>query len=307
MDTYDEARNKQSAEGTDRGLIQGQAVVRRWLLQAGIGDVPIQPLKRRYWGGVFRVRPGDGKGLIFKTGDVEYDAQSEAEMLRRLADGGLRMPSVVDVEDGLLVLCALPMKPFTPDVAFLAGAALARMHRTAVGRAYGYERDTWFGALALSNDWHDDWRAFFAEQRLEAFAVAARDRHRLSDDLFEQVEEIAERCRHRLPVPEAPALLHGDVWTNNVMATDDGAAFLDPASFYGDPGYEVAFMLCYLDCRSDALAGYTSIITPSPAFWSVSLPVYRLCFDLAHLALFGRELYTQRVKRSVQKARIALL
>ncbi|MFC6725070.1 fructosamine kinase family protein, partial [Halobium palmae] len=43
--------------------------------------------------------------------------------------------------------------------------------------------------------------------------------------------------------PDAPALLHGDVWRTNVLVDlGDVAAFVDPATYYGHPEVELAYV-----------------------------------------------------------------
>jgi fructosamine-3-kinase len=40
-----------------------------------------------------------------------------------------------------------------------------------------------------------------------------------------------------------PALIHGDVWSANVLARDNRiTAFLDPALYHGDPEIELSFI-----------------------------------------------------------------
>ncbi len=49
-----------------------------------------------------------------------------------------------------------------------------------------------------------------------------------------------------LTEPDEPALIHGDVWTTNVLAQDDRiTGFLDPAIYYADPEIELAFITLF--------------------------------------------------------------
>lgn len=105
---------------------------------------------------------------------------------------------------------------------------VAQVHRTVSGR-FGWEHDGWLGRMRQDNTPTHDGHRFFAERRLLRWldeplvtaALDARDRRAL------------ERLCDRLPelVPVQPACLtHGDLWSGNVVATEEGGpALVDPA------------------------------------------------------------------------------
>ncbi|MGJ5079296.1 fructosamine kinase family protein [Bradyrhizobium sp. HKCCYLS3013] len=244
-------------------------------------------LKRRYWGGVFAVRSRNAPVYVCKTGDAFYDPESEAEMLTRLAASGLPVARPVYVESGLLVLEGFPAVPADCHCITRAGSAVAAMHEDDTSGLYGYPNSTFFGALKLDNDWSQRWSSFFIERRLRRFAAHARDSAWLADDLDDGVQAAAQRLADIMPEPDRPALLHGDLWANNIQSVEGFPLFLDPAAFYGDPDYDVAFMATYLDMRQAAIKAYRRARSLGPEFWRIKLPAYRLAFHLAHLALFG--------------------
>ena len=58
-----------------------------------------------------------------------------------------------------------------------------------------------------------------------------------------RVERLSDKLDEFIGDPNPPALIHGDVWSANVLARGDRiTAFLDPALYYADPEIELAFI-----------------------------------------------------------------
>jgi fructosamine-3-kinase len=59
----------------------------------------------------------------------------------------------------------------------------------------------------------------------------------------QRVERLAGRLEDLVEEPNPPALVHGDVWSANVLAEEDRlTAFLDPALYHADPEVELSFI-----------------------------------------------------------------
>jgi fructosamine-3-kinase len=177
----------------------------------------------------------DGRTIFAKTipGSSSDLFAFEAEGLRALTGlGGVTTPEVLLSSPGLLVLEA--MRPRRTDAEFWAeaGRMLARMHVSAVGERFGWHRDGWLGRLRQENAWNGDGHEFFARHRLLRWLSEP-----LVEAAFDARERLAlERLCTALPeiVPAQPPVLnHGDLWTENMVATASGApVFIDPAVSY---------------------------------------------------------------------------
>ena len=110
---------------------------------------------------------------------------------------------------------------------------------------------------------------------------------------MDQVERVCDRLPELIP-EQAPALLHGDLWSGNVHAGPDGLPVLiDPAVYQGWPEAELAMTRLFGGFDQAFYDAYESSY-PVLADWRERIPLYNLWHLLNHLSLFGRS-YLQEV------------
>ncbi len=141
------------------------------------------------------------------------------------------------------------------------GEQLAGFQRKAAAGApgrYGLDEDNYIGVAVQSNGWSDSWIAFFREQRLRRPAAIAARRGLIDPDLHRGIEELADRLGHWLEgVERTPVLLHGDLWSGNVLFTREGRlALVDPAVYWGDREFDLATTEIYHQAPSGFWSAY---------------------------------------------------
>lgn len=245
----------------------------------------------------FQITTGDGGRLFVKTEPQYPDMfEKEARGLKELAAGSVvRIPEVIGVNDEILILEFLPSAEKRSSSFHSAlGSAVARLHRC-TAKEFGYTENNYIGAtpqmnLSVSSSWKD----FFVEFRLE-YQVRLAERNRLDDREITSLVHRVVRLIDRL-VPddgEPPALLHGDLWSGNVLCLGDGTpALIDPAVYYGHREMELGMTRLFGGFDERFYAAYNESY-PLNDEWERRTDLYSLYHLFNHLNLFGRSYQAQ--------------
>ena len=224
---------------------------------------------------VLLVRRLDGRLTVAKSGPA---AATEAAMLRALAGAGAPVPLVEGEHPGVLLIEHVANDGVFSENAWRSiGAALRRLHANGAAR-YGWPVDYQLGTVALANSERSEWPAFWAEQRLLPTAAL------LDRPWRQRVERTAGRLGDILPSKPQPSLLHGDLWSGNILVSGGAlAAFIDPACYYGHSEVDLA-MLSLFDSPAD---GFSEAYGEAEPGWEERRHAYQLFPALVHLRLFG--------------------
>jgi fructosamine-3-kinase len=239
---------------------------------------------------VFSADLADGRRVVVKQEEsADSRLHTEGRMLDYLArHTRLPVPAVLHSDPHLLVLSHLPgSSRFTPAAEQDAADHLARLHSQTAPH-YGLPFDTLIGGLPQPNNPSAAWIPFFREQRLWHRGRAAMEIGRLPTPLFHRLTRLCDHLDQWLEEPEQPALIHGDVWTTNVLADGDRiSGFLDPALYYADPEIELAFITLFDTFGTPFFARYHDHFPIQPGFFQERRHLYNLYPLLVHVHLFG--------------------
>jgi fructosamine-3-kinase len=230
-------------------------------------------------------RLADGSTLFVKAFDEPLGNafDTEAEGLAALREH-VATPEMRLATPALLVLEALQPRPATAQFWQQLAHDLAHLHSSTVHPRFGWHRDNWLGRRPQHNGWHDNGFEFFAENRLLRWLREPRVR--------EVVDARAlERLCDRLPelLPDKPAVLtHGDLWMQNLLATDTGApALIDPAVSYTWAEVDLAHLFTTAPPpESAAFFDLYADLTGLDAGWRDRMPIIQLRQHLAVIAQF---------------------
>ena len=234
----------------------------------------------------------DGRKVAVKARaqGVDADLTLEAYMLEELSrQSALPVPRVLFAAPDLLVMDFIETDGggITPSVERHAAALIAGLHATPRA-SFGYERDTLIGPLPQENPLSDRWIPFFRDHRLMAMARKAYAEGSLTAPLLARIDHLAERLEAFLLEPLHPSLLHGDLWTGNVLVRGGRVAgFVDPAIYCGHPEIELAFGTMFGTFGRAFFEGYESVLPLEPGFHEVRCGIYNLYPGLVHVRLFG--------------------
>ena len=240
----------------------------------------------------FKADLADGRRLAVKVRleTARADLHLEAYMLGELArHSDLPVPAVHLSEPNLLVMDFIETDSggMTAGVERHAAELLAALHASP-RPFFGYERDTLIGPLSQPNPRSDRWIPFFRDYRLLAMARAAKTEGRLPAKLLIRLERLAERLPDYLVEPRTPSLLHGDLWTGNVLVRGDRVAgFIDPAIYWGHSEIELAFTTMFRTFGASFFEAYEALLPLEPGFHELRSALYKLYPTLVHVRLFG--------------------
>lgn len=180
---------------------------------------------------------------------------------------------------------------------------LAAMHRAETanfvdGGIYGFSGDNYIGAGGQENVPYESWTAFFRNCRL--VPQFKRAVNYFSTAELKKIDRFLEKIESVLVEPEFPSLLHGDLWSGNVMAGNNGKAWLiDPAVYVGHAEADLAMIELFGGFPGVFYDAYKEAMSMQPEY-SSRRDFYNLYHLLNHLNLFGRT-YLPSVMRIVNK------
>jgi fructosamine-3-kinase len=203
-------------------------------------------------------------------------APLEAAGLRWLAAAGARVPAVLEDGADRLVLERVPAGTLTAAGEEELGRMLAGLHRAGAPRFGSLPAPGPFfvGRCELESPESDDWNDYYLQHRCLPLA----DRVGLS----------AEVARVVVDAPVEPAArLHGDLWTGNVLADQDGRPWLiDPAAYGGHREMDLAMLDLFGRIPERTIRAYEEV-APLADGWRERIPLWQLFPLLVHAVLFG--------------------
>lgn len=168
----------------------------------------------------------------------------------------------------------------------ILGESLAEIHRCN-GDFFGLDYPNFIGSLEQFNDPSDSWIDFFSEQRVLRPLRMAIDSGLLGREYKSLADQFVLNLSEILEEPEYPALIHGDLWSGNVMATSNGdPSIIDPAVYYGHREIELAFTALFGGFDLDFYESYQEAFPMSPGY-EQRFEIYNLYPLLVHANLFG--------------------
>ena len=264
----------------------------------------------------FRVETTIGRWFV-KLNDADFadNFAAEADGLAALAAkdvDGLIVPDViaygVHLDDrtskssAFLVLPWIDARPASDSFEHRFGRTLANFHRANRSRRFGWSRDNYLGAskqINTATGKSGGWIEFVAECRFEPQLRWAAERGLADDDLVRDVTQVVRRLGNLMDGSgDRFTLLHGDLWSGNIIDAGGSIAMIDPAVWRGVAEADLAMLRLFGGVGSTFWKSYQEIY-PLDSRWSVRTDVFVLYHLLNHLNLFGRA-YLDRCRRAAK-------
>lgn len=167
--------------------------------------------------------------------------------------------------------------------------SLARQHRVTKPH-FGNPGTNYLGTLKQYNTPYSNWAVFYAFNRLLPLIRMAYDQQIVDKQMVQQVESLCRQLPQLFPA-EAPALLHGDLWSGNFMVGANGkACVFDPAVYYGHREMDLAMTRLFGGFDTRFYYAYQAAYPLLPG-WQQRIGICQLYPLLVHLILFGGNYY----------------
>jgi fructosamine-3-kinase len=214
----------------------------------------------------------------------------EAEGLAWLAEAGaLPCPRVIAVSEQMLVLEYVEPSARCSDFDARLGRGLAALHRFGAP-SFGYARDNFIANLPQANAPRASFAEFYREQRLLPLIGELAVRRRF-DALFAKLDALIPS--------EAPARLHGDLWSGNVHCANGAPMLIDPAVYGGAREIDLAMLQLFGSPTRAFFDAYDEVYPRLPEH-EERVALYQLYPLLVHVRLFGSS-YLGGVQRALAK------
>ncbi|MGE0526011.1 MAG: fructosamine kinase family protein [Bdellovibrionales bacterium] len=232
-----------------------------------------------------RVETPDGIFFAKFSEDSNSTFQEEAAGLRALASEGLKVPEVLHANSQLLVTEWIESEP--PQAAFWRrlGQELANLHKRP-REEWGFAFDNHLGSTLQRNMRHKwnqmSWGEYFIKYRLEALATQTEAR---AQNLLREKRGLIRACLDAMTEP--PSLVHGDLWSGNVLCSPGQTPVLiDAAPYWGHREVDLAMSELFGGFADEFYIAYREAFPLSDGY-ERRREIYNLYHLLNHWILFG--------------------
>lgn len=219
-------------------------------------------------------------------GDSLFCEYKGLEVLREYEKvHNFRIPKVLSITRDYLELEHIDVTSPTASNWNMCAKRLLKLH-SVESKSFGLDHDNYIGQSPQKNQQQSDWGDFFFEKRL-CFQVSRIKDKSTRKELLEYLEVhkfvIIEFLNAHKP---KPSLVHGDLWSGNVVFDKEGPWLIDPAIYFGDREVDLAMTRMFSDFPIEFYQSYFQDYLVAPNFDARSR-IYNLYHYLNHFNVYG--------------------
>ena len=154
---------------------------------------------------------------------------------------------------------------------------------------YGFNFDAQIGGLKQSNTFESNWISFFREKRLNMIFEKINETNKLPNFINKKIEKLLKDLENRLPKNPKISLLHGDLWSGNILFNDgDLVSFIDPGIYFAHNELEISYLKWFNFIDEKFIDYYSNIIKIDKSYFEYEA-IYQLYFNLLNVYLWSRD------------------
>ena len=169
------------------------------------------------------------------------------------------------------------------------GKVLANLHKR-TNQYFGLDYDNTIGEMPQYNAINQSvtsWSYFFWKYRLLFQIKYALKNKLISHKEFTKLLLIKSKLKNLLSNSIKPSLLHGDLWSGNIICGINEPVFIDTSCYYGHSEADLALTYMFGGFSNDFYTSY-EVQNPLQSGFEKRKPIYMLYHYLNHLNIFGR-------------------
>lgn len=210
---------------------------------------------------------------------IKSDAapENEGEMLKFLASHNINVPNVIFANKQILILEMIKeTNSFSPEIWLNLGQMLVKLHNIH-RKDYGWTNNYAFGKVKVINTSSENWVKFWGEYRLSYYLP------RLPMPTAKKIENLIHKLDQFIPAHPTASLLHGDLWTGNILAHHNCPYLIDPACYFGHNEVDIAMLNLFGNPYEVFYKSYNLLENG----WQERMSIYQIFPLIIHYILFG--------------------
>lgn len=197
----------------------------------------------------------------------------------------LKIPKIVAVNSDKLSLEKINTQKASPIQYELLGKGLAKLHKASF-KSYGLSYDNYIGLNPQKNQLSQNWGAFFVDMRLMLQIELIED-----EMIRKYFKKVLINNRFKLinflnATNEQASLVHGDLWSGNVLFDKESIYLIDPAIYFADREVDIAMTELFGGFSKEFYTSYHETL-PLSDYYEEKKIIYNLYHYLNHYNLFG--------------------
>jgi len=236
----------------------------------------------------FKILTSTGLSIFAKYQDIENNNLiNQANELFLLSEN-MNTPKVLGFSKNCLLLEWIETSHDSNHQAEI-GKALANLHKR-TSQYFGFDYDNTIGEMPQYNAINQSitsWSYFFWEYRLLFQIKNALKNKLISHKEYKKLLLIKSKLENLLSSSIKPSLLHGDLWSGNVISGINSPVFIDTSCYYGHSEADLALTYMFGGFSNDFYRSY-EVYSPLESGSEQRKPIYMLYHYLNHLNIFGR-------------------
>jgi len=207
------------------------------------------------------------------------------ESLLKTNNNYLKIPEIISVNKDEIQMKNIQTSLTNEYLVEKLALGLAKLHEQK-NRSYGLEYDNYIGLNPQKNIIIDNWGEFFTKFRL-AYQINLIKDKQIKQDFKTFLDENFKKIVNFLnDTTSYASLVHGDLWSGNVLFSKNDVYLIDPAVYYADRELDIAMTELFGGFSNSFYEIYNSYLPLSKSY-NIKKIIYNLYHYLNHYNLFG--------------------